>query len=190
MEKCGFSIIGAWLQPMPALYRFCYTVTFFLPDAGNWGLDAGMKEILQKSLIATVIASEASHIFCCVLPTLFSLMSLLVGMGLIATMPNFLITVHDYMHAWEVPIISFSGIVLALGWAVTLYSDRLDCHHTGCGHGACAPKKSRAHIVLTIATALFLFNLAVYVFVHRAGIVPEHAHEHVVHEAHDDHHHE
>lgn len=91
-----------------------------------------------------------------------------------ASMPGFLVTIHDYMHQWELPVIAVSGLILVLGWAITLYSDRVDCHHTGCEHGACAPKKDRAHMVLIIASVLFLFNLSIYLFVHRAGIVPGH----------------
>lgn len=147
-----------------------------------------MRQALQKSLIAGVVVSETSHVLCCVLPTVFSLISLLVGMGLVAAMPGFLIVIHNFMHAWEVPIIAFSGVVLVLGWAITLYSDKIDCHHTGCAHGTCAPKKSRAHIVLSIATALFLFNLAMYAFVHRSGFVTIPTETMAVHDAHESNH--
>jgi len=143
-----------------------------------------MKENIQKSLFIALILSETSHVFCCVLPTIFSLFSLLVGMGMAATMPGFLVTWHDYIHAYEIPVIAFSGLILAFGWGITWYSDRMDCHDSGCCHGECAPKKSRAHVILMIATALFLFNLAIYVFVHRGmDISPGHAHEPVAAEA-------
>lgn len=136
-----------------------------------------MRQNIQKSLILGVVLSEASHVFCCIFPTVFSLLSLAVGMGLAASMPTFMMSLHDFLHEWEVPIIAFSGIILLLGWTVTWYSDRMDCRASGCAHDVCKPRKSKARIVLTIATALFLFNLAVYLFAHRSGIAPVHVDE-------------
>ncbi len=130
-----------------------------------------MKERVQKSLVWALILSETTHVFCCVLPTLFSVLSLIVGMGMMASMPDSMVRMHTMIHAWEVPIIIFSGVVLALGWGISWYSDRLDCHDTGCHHGACAPQKNKAHLVLVIATVLFTFNLAMYLFVHRSPLV-------------------
>lgn len=128
-----------------------------------------MKPSVQKSLIWAVILSESSHVFCCVFPTIFSLLSLLAGLGLVTAMPAFMVRMHETLHAWELPMILASASVLALGWAATLYSDRIDCHHTGCAHGACTPKKSKAHLVLKIATALFVFNVLIYAGVHKSA---------------------
>lgn len=128
-----------------------------------------MNNGFRKSVLWAVVLSEGTHVFCCVFPTLFSLLGLLAGLGIIITIPHSMIAFHDFLHDWEIPLIIFSGIILALGWAVTLYSDRIDCHDTGCAHGACAKRKSKAHIVLIVATALFIFNLIVYIGVHRAG---------------------
>ena len=146
-----------------------------------------MKPIIQKSLVWTVILSESSHVFCCVLPTVISLVSLLAGMGVVVAMPASLLRLHDLLHEWELPMIAASGAVLLLGWLATWYSDRIDCHSSGCAHGACAPKKDKAHLVLKIATLLFLLNIAVYFGVHRSGIAgPEgagHHHDHADHRA-------
>ena len=122
----------------------------------------------QKPLIWAVVLSESTHLLCCVLPTVVSVMGLLAGLGMIASLPAGLLEVHDFMHHWEIPMIAASGVILALGWLAILYSDRIDCRSTGCEHGGCAPSKSRAHLVLKIATALFFFNVFVYVVVHRS----------------------
>ncbi len=127
-----------------------------------------MANRLLKPLNFAVIASEGMHIFCCVFPTVFSLLGLLAGLGVMAALPPSMIAFHDFMHAWEVPMIVTSGLVLALGWVVVLYTDKMDCHSTGCGHGACAPQKSRAHMVLKIASVLFVVNVAIYAGVHRS----------------------
>jgi hypothetical protein len=154
-----------------------------------------MRKQIQKSVIWGVLAAESTHVLCCVFPTVFSLISLMVGLGLAAGMPAFMVTMHDWIHVWEVPIILFSGAMLALGWGVTLYADRMDCHdHAGCTHPPCAPKKHRAHLVLTIASILFAFNVTLYVVVHRTlpGLVPTaqnheaiHDHGHGHHDGHD-----
>ncbi len=128
----------------------------------------GMKATLQKSMMWAVVLSEASHIFCCVFPTLFSVVGLLAGLGMVVALPGFMIELHNFLHNWEVPMIALSGAILVLGWVVTLYSEKIDCHDGGCGHGACAPRKKRAHVVLKIATVLFVFNVLIYMTIHRS----------------------
>ncbi len=150
-----------------ALQR-CYSITFYLRLAVFLPKTAVMKENIKKSLIWAVILSETSHVFCCVLPTLFSLMGLLAGFGLVVALPGFMVEIHERLHGYEVPMIVFSALILAFGWAVTLYSDKIDCHNSGCAHGDCHPRKNNAHFVLKIATLLFVANLTVYLVVHRS----------------------
>lgn len=133
-----------------------------------------MTDKLHKSVFWAVLLSEGSHIFCCILPTLFSVFSLLAGLGVVATMPTFMVSIHDTLHHWELPMIAISGLLLALGWGLTIYSDKIDCHDTGCCHGACAPQKSRGHLVLKIATVLFIFNIVIYLGLHRTHWVQDH----------------
>lgn len=114
-----------------------------------------------------LVLSEASHIFCCVLPTLFSITAVLVGLGFASAMPIWMTDLHEVMHQWEVPMISMSGIILVIGWILYLVSEKIDCHDTGCKHGPCATKKSNASWVLKIATILFLANISVYLVFHR-----------------------
>lgn len=136
-------------------------------------------ERIQKSLMAALIASEMSHIFCCVLPTVFSVLSLLAGLGLVGAMPEFFVHIHDFMHDKEIPMIVISGIVLAFGWWIYFMSRKMDCHSTGCGHGPCTPRKTRAHGVLKIASVLFVANVLIFAVVHRdaLGIMPQAAPE-------------
>lgn len=122
---------------------------------------------LQKALSIAVIASETSHVFCCVLPTIFSILSLMAGLGMIVAVPGWLEGMHTWLHAWELPMIIASGVVLVLGWGVYRYSKKVDCHDSGCGHGPCAPKKDRANLILKIATGLFLVNITVYAVFHQ-----------------------
>lgn len=124
-------------------------------------------ERLRKPLFWTIVLSESTHIFCCVLPTLFSLASLMVGAGLIASLPPAWQSFHDVMHEYEIPLIVFSGIVIAVAWAADWYAKRIDCHDTGCCHPPCTPAKKRAHIVLKLATILFVCNIIVFFVLHR-----------------------
>ncbi len=128
-----------------------------------------MNEKLQKPMMWAVILSETSHLFCCVLPTIVSLVGLLAGLGVVVALPVRFLELHDFLHQWELPMIAGSGLILALGWAAVRHGDKVDCHSTGCAHGACAPKKNRAHLVLKIATVLFIFNVLVYAVVHRSA---------------------
>jgi hypothetical protein len=116
----------------------------------------------HKSIFWAIILSETSHIFCCVLPTLFSVIGLFAGLGFVVTLPPGLEALHEALHAYELPMMAFSAAVMVLGWILYGISRRMDCHDTGCVHGACAPKKNTAHTVLKIATVLFVFNVMIY----------------------------
>lgn len=140
---------------------------------------------LQKHLNVAIILAETSHIFCCVLPTVVSVMSLLVGVGLIGALPVSMLVVHDFLHVWELPIIIASGILIALGWCVLIQSRKVDCHDTGCGHEPCTPKKRRSSRLLEIATILFVINVTVYAVFHKSmRIEVPHAPQVQVHEGH------
>lgn len=138
---------------------------------------------LNKALSIAVILSETSHVFCCVLPVVVSAMSLLAGAGVISFMPAILVELHDAIHAYEIPLIMFSGIVLLLGWGLHWLSMKMDCHDTGCCHGPCGPVKNKSSRILKIATILFVVNVSIYMLVHvpmnyMGEGVHEHAHGH------------
>lgn len=141
---------------------------------------------LQRFLNVTILATETSHIFCCVLPTFFSLLSLLAGIGLIGAIPSGVELLHDIVHDWELPIIMTSGVVLALGWWVYHYAQKMDCVHMGEGHKVCASKKKRSATILKIASVLFVINVSIYFLVHRPM---EAGNDHAMHEYHDHNHH-
>lgn len=121
---------------------------------------------LQGTLFWTIIASETTHLFCCVLPTVISVLSLLGGAGLLAVLPPGLLAFHEMIHKHEVPLILFSAAMLLIGWGLYLLSARLDCHSTGCAHGPCGPKKKNASLALKIASMLFVGNVVIYVTFH------------------------
>ena len=125
-----------------------------------------MQQRLQSGIFWAIVVSETSHVFCCVLPTLFSIISLISGLGMGALMPQAMSNVHELLHHWEVPMIGLSAAVLAMGWVLYYVSRKMDCHSTGCVHVPCEPKKEKAHTVLKIATGLFLFNVLIYTLFH------------------------
>jgi len=116
-----------------------------------------------------VLASELSHIFCCVIPTVVTILSVFANIGLFVVSPDgILMNIHNVMHVYEVPVILFSGLMVALGWAAHFWSNRADCHDTaGCTHPPCSPQKSRNSKILTVATLLFMVNIVIYFGVHR-----------------------
>lgn len=129
-------------------------------------------EKYRKTVLAALLVSETSHIFCCVLPTVFSIVSVLSGIGIISTLPTGWVHVHEILHHWEVPMITISGIILVLGWGLHYYTEHMGPHeqHKHCCDGHCGPKeqkKNKIHTVLKIATVLFVINVAVYVLFHR-----------------------
>lgn len=129
-------------------------------------------ERLKSAIFWAVLVSETGHVFCCVLPTIVSVLSLLSGLGLLSVMPAGLLAFHSFMHHWEIPIIAASAIILAGGWLLHGISLKLDCHDTGCHHGTCEPKKNNTVRLLWIATGLFTFNLTVYLVFHTGYFFP------------------
>lgn len=125
-----------------------------------------MKNNLRKVSNTLVILTEISHVFCCVLPTVISLISLASVAGITILMPGFFGDLHDALHHYEIPMMLFSGIMLLVAWGISLYSLYIDCHDTGCEHGPCEPKKKHSLTVMFIATALFLINVTIYFSVH------------------------
>jgi hypothetical protein len=77
-------------------------------------------EKYRKTVLAALLVSETSHIFCCVLPTVFSIVSVLSGIGIISTLPTGWVHVHEILHHWEVPMITISGIILVMGWGACI----------------------------------------------------------------------
>lgn len=115
-----------------------------------------------------VLASELSHVFCCVIPTLVTVLSAFANIGLfVVSRDGWLINIHNAMHYYEVPIIVFSGVMVAFGWLAHRASKAVDCHDTGCGHPPCSPQKSRNTRILVIATILFAANMVIYFGIHR-----------------------
>lgn len=124
------------------------------------------REKLQKKLSWAIILSETGHVFCCVLPSVFSIVSVLVSAGVLSVMPASLTRWHDAVHDWEIPIILASAVLLAAGWGLHALSRRLDCHDTGCHHPPCSPQKKKTSKLLLIATGLFTVNVMIYLTVH------------------------
>lgn len=123
----------------------------------------------RKTAFWAFIASESIHIFCCVLPTLFSVLSLLIGVGYISSMPAFMVISHEWIHAYEIPVMITSLAIILLGWGFYAYSRRLDCAQekaSSCCHEPCAPKKDRSHLLLMLASGLFFVNLVIYFAFH------------------------
>ena len=121
---------------------------------------------LQNAVNLVAITSEVSHFFCCGIPIIFSLLSLLSTMGVMAAMPTGFNAIHEMMHPYEIPMIAVSAVILLLGWTLHFVAKRIDCHDTGCGHEPCEPKKNRSSKILTVASIMFALNLTGYFLLH------------------------
>ena len=150
-------------------------------------------EKMNKGILWGVIASESIHVFCCVLPTVFSVISLLAGMGMVAAMPGFIEVGHELIHDYEIPMIIVSGAILVFGWGLYIYSRKMNCSEEGtCCHTPCAPKKDMTRKVMIAATILFIVNVCVYFIFHHSGesdIMHDQSTIHAEHNHHDHHDH-
>lgn len=116
-----------------------------------------------------VLLSELSHVFCCVLPTLFTLFSFAANVGLVGEAPGFLMRLHEQMHHYEIPLIVFSGGMVAIGWAVFLLGRNfiLEGEGQNCSETACRKQKCHNYNILVLATLLFVLNVGIFAFVHK-----------------------
>ena len=121
---------------------------------------------LQTTIFYSILASEAGHVFCCVIPTVLSLLALAASYGIIITVPGFVFSIHKYMHEWEQLVIILSGLLLVFGWALFMLNKRIESRHDCCSKSKCETKTNKAQIVMVIASALFIVNVTAYTFLH------------------------
>lgn len=112
------------------------------------------------------VTSEVSHFFCCGLPLVFSMLSLMSSMGLIVAVPVGLTNFHEMMHDYEVPMIIIGASILVLGWVLHFISYQLDCRSSGCAHQPCGTKKKKSSKILMVATGLYVLNVTAYFLLH------------------------
>lgn len=120
-------------------------------------------EKLRRHIGWLVLASELSHLFCCILPTLAAVLSLAVGVGLL---PTAFTALHDIIHGYEIPVIIFSAIMLLLGWGAYSMAVNTDCHALGHDEHKCHKTTDRSKVFLVIGTVLFAANLVIYFALH------------------------
>ncbi len=122
--------------------------------------------VMYRGISWVVITTAVSHVFCCVLPGIFSVLSLMASFGMISVLPSFMESWHGFIHVWETPIIIGSAVLLTFGWIAYGISSRIDCHNTGCEHSSCTPKKKHSAKIIWGATILFAINLSIYLMLH------------------------
>jgi len=100
-----------------------------------------------------------SHILCCGLPLLASILSI----GAVTGSAFGVASLHDKMHAYELHILIFSGAMLVFSGVSLLIARRIDCvKDGGCSHQPCAPKKNLSFKIFLVACFIFILNLAFY----------------------------
>lgn len=127
---------------------------------------------LQRNIAFAIIMAESTHIFCCILPTVVTVLSVLASLGAVTQVPIFMLDIHEALHHYEIPIITFSGAMLMLGWALYALSRRIDCRKPHCEpheNDTCTPQKNGTRTVLAIASLLFVVNIVVYFTLHRGS---------------------
>ena len=114
--------------------------------------------LVQNISSWTAVSGGLVHIFCCGLPALFSILSLLGAFGLSALIPHGVEAFHEAIHDYELYIWMVSLLMLAIGWAAHAYSLHMNCHEEvpECGdHKPCDVSHRNARIILVLASVLF-----------------------------------
>ena len=119
-------------------------------------------ERVSHALGWVAFLSVFGHVFCCGLPLVLGIVSLLTGFGMFSVALPMLDHIHALFWDFEVPAMVFSAIMLAIGWGVQIHARTIDCHDTGCVHEPCGGKKRRTATLLWMATVIFAFNLVAF----------------------------
>lgn len=114
----------------------------------------------------TVLISQLGHVFCCGVPALVSVLSLVIGFGLIGSVPGILGDLHQSVHIWEKSILIFSGSMLTFGWALDNFSRHMVHEKQGCSHKSCHTKKQKNSRILIFSSVLFAINIFLYLYAH------------------------
>lgn len=147
---------------------------------------------MQKR-IATYLtyASAFSHLFCCFLPGVLSIVTLLASSGtVVVTLDDF--GLPESMHG---DLIAFSAIILIVSGIMNFISWRVDCREDGyCTHEPCEPKKNRYLKLYLFSVVFFFINAGIHFGFHvdhNHGAEGHHGHETHVQESqdHDEHDH-
>ncbi|MGI9521925.1 MAG: hypothetical protein ACR2PG_09790 [Hyphomicrobiaceae bacterium] len=122
---------------------------------------------LKRTATTVSLLAELSHIFCCGLPILVAVFSAGSQIGLGGAFFVF----HRFIHDYELQILFASGLLLAIGFGLHLFSYWVTCRETGPGHDHRKPKRFRIGWIFTIALILYVANLAFY-FISGHGYEP------------------
>ena len=144
----------------------------------------GHKDLHRMTALAGILALS-SHIFCCGLPLVFAIASLLTSVGVFSLEG----LIPSWYHEFEIAMMVFSGAMLLLTAVIHLISWRMDCiKDAGCSHSDCTPKKKRSNLLLYIATIAFLVNIFVFTFgKHNHEVVQKHDSHSLDEHGHDEH---
>lgn len=110
-----------------------------------------------------VIFSAISHLFCCFLPGVLSVVTLIASSG------SAIVTLDDLglPEKYHADIITFSFVMLVVSGVMNYISWRIDCRKDGhCVHEPCKPKK-KGYLKLYFASVIFfLINVAIHFGTH------------------------
>jgi len=115
------------------------------------------------------LVSLISHFFCCFLPGMISLFTLITLTGTaVVTMEDFGIpeAVHEKMIYISALVLLISGIANYTSW-------KMDCSKV-CAHGDCAPKKSQYFRFYGYSVAFFILNAIIHFGTHTEHTHAEH----------------
>lgn len=123
---------------------------------------------MRRTFYWTILASELSHIFCCVLPVLLSLISIFSLYGAMNAVPGFIWSAHDFMHHWEPVILVVSALLLLSGWGLWAQQKQVSHPTHSCQTSNCDEAKSlrKMRLMLLVTSGLFAVNFSVYALIH------------------------
>jgi len=116
---------------------------------------SALEQKSQKFAFYVILASLLSHIFCCGLPFLASLLS--IGGSFFAGLSN--AGIFEFFESYEVPILIFSASTLVLTGVFLIVSQKINCNEDVCEHKPCSTRKSSNLKLYLVAVGLFIINI-------------------------------
>lgn len=116
--------------------------------------------MLRRMAFSFIALSSLMHIFCCGIPLLLSLTSVVTLFGLSSTK---LLHLSWFVGAAQEELLIISGIALVISFIALHAHDRTHANsEKPCASIACNEKKSISHWTIKVASGLYGMNILLY----------------------------
>ncbi len=135
-----------------------------------------MSDKLIKASNRADVFSLGAHLFCCGIPAIVAIVSLISTVSLSGT--ALMLQIKDFSETIHLAAFAFSTLMVIIALGTFFLSRKQNCVEDGhCAHEPCAPKKTKNWRLMSISLALYAINVIVFLYLdHLMPYADVHAH--------------